>query len=98
MGVFSDNQNPAPFQTGPIASPPGVGMGPQATPNKPMDIRAQANRAKQRGTRAKQRGTPRQMLWQQMVSGTTRSAGHELIRHRGAIDRLVDRILYGATP
>lgn len=93
MGVFSDNPNPAPFQTGPIKPlpTPGVPAGPPAAPNKPMDIRAQANRAKQQGTQ-------RQMMWQQMMSGTARSASHKLVQNRDAIDRLVDRMLYGSAP
>ena len=89
MGVFSDQPAPVPFQTGPIKVNPGTGMGPPAMANKPVDIRAQANRAKQQST-------PRQMLWQQMVSGSTRSAGHKLVTHRQAIDKLIDRVLYGA--
>ncbi len=93
MGVFSDNPNPAPFQTGPITprGAPGTQMGPPATPNKAIDIRGQANRARQRGSQ-------RQMMWQQMLSGTARSAGHRLVQHQDAIDRLVDRVLYGAAP
>jgi len=93
MGVFSDNQNPAPFNTGPIVpkTPLGVNMGPQAAGNKPMDIRAQANRAKQQGAR-------RQMMWKQMVSGTVTSAGLKLIHNRNAIDRFIDKVLYGSAP
>ena len=93
MGVFSDKPNPAPFQTGPIATTPipGAPVGPPATASKPLDIRAQANRARQQGTQ-------RQMMWKQMISGTARSAGHQLVRHRSAIDRLVDKVLYASAP
>jgi len=91
MGVFSDNANPVPFNIGSaqIRPTPGMPAGPPATPSKPMDIRAQANRAKQQGTQ-------RQMMWKQMVTGTARSAGLQLIRHRTAIDRFIDRMLYGS--
>ena len=94
MGVFSDNPNPQPFMTGPaqVRPTPGAAMGPPAQGNKPMAIRAQANQAKQQGAR-------RQMLWQQMLSGT-KTAGQVLVERREAIDRLVDRILFsdGTTP
>lgn len=91
MGVFSDTTNPTPFNIGPaqIRPTPGMPAGPPAAPNKPMDIRAQANRAKQQSA-------PRQMMWKQMVSGTARSAGLQLVRHRTAIDRFIDRVLYGS--
>jgi hypothetical protein len=68
----------------PIPQAPGA--------NKPLAIRAQANKAKQQGAMRKAR-------WQQMMSGVVaQKAAEQLITERGLIDRFIDRILYGTAP